>query len=75
MTIHFGGTKMYKDLKRNFLWVGMKREVATYVSQCPTCQQVIAEHQKPLGLLQLLLVPQWKWEHIFMDFVVRLPRS
>ena len=24
MTIHPGGTKMYKDLKRNFWWEGMK---------------------------------------------------
>ena len=66
---------MYKDLKKNFWWEGMKREIATYVSQCLTCQQVKAEHQKLLGLLQPLPVPQWKWEHISMDFVVGLPRS
>ena len=58
MTIHLGGTKMYKDLKRNFWWEGMKRDIATYVSQCLTCQQVKAEHQKPHGLLQPLPVPQ-----------------
>ena len=44
MIIYLGGTKMYKDLKRNFWWEGMKQEVATYVSQCLTCQQVKAEH-------------------------------
>ena len=75
MTVHPGGTKMYKDLKRNFLWKGMKREIATYISQCLTYQQVKAEHQKPPGLLQTLPIPQWKWEHISMDFVVGLPRS
>ena len=75
MTVHPGGTKMYKDLKRNFWWEGMKREIATYVSQCLTFQQVKAEYQKPPGLLQPLPVPQWKWEHISMDFVVGLPRS
>ena len=69
MTVHPGGTKMYKDLKRNFWWEGIKREVATYVSQCLTCQQVKVEHQKPPGLLQSLPVPQWKWERISMDFV------
>ena len=53
----------------------MKRDVAEHVSKCLTCQQVKAEHQRPSGLLQPLSIPQWKWEHITMDFVVGLPRS
>ena len=44
MTVHPGGTKMYKDFKRNFWWEGMKQDVAEYVSKCITCQQVKAEH-------------------------------
>ena len=28
LTVHPGGTKRYRDLKRNFWWEGMKREVA-----------------------------------------------
>ena len=75
LTVHPGGTKMYRDLKQNFWWEGMKREVAEYVSKCLICQQVKVEHQRPLGLLQPLPIPQWKWEHITMDFVVGLPRS
>ena len=53
----------------------MKKHVASYVSQCATYQQIKAEHQRPSGLLQSLEIPQWKWEHITMDFVVGLPRS
>ena len=53
----------------------MKREIAQYISKCLTCQQVKAEHQKPSGLLQSLEVPEWKWEHITMDFVTGLPRT
>ena len=64
---------MYKDLKRNFWWEGMKKDVAVYVSKCLTCQQVKAEHQKPSYLLQPLPVPEWKWDHIAMDFVTKLP--
>ena len=53
----------------------MKREVTVHISKCLTCQQVKAEHQRPAGLLQPLSIPQWKWEHIIMDFVVGLPRT
>jgi len=41
-TIHHGSTKMYKDLKEKFWWNNMKRGIAKYVKQCPTCQQVKA---------------------------------
>ena len=38
-----------------------------------TCQWVKAEHQRPGGRLQLLPIPEWKWDHITMDFVTDLP--
>ena len=45
------------------------------MSRCFVCQQVNAEHQKPLGTLHPLPILEWKWEHITMDFVVGLPRT
>ena len=74
-TVHPGGTKMYRDLRAIYWWVNMKREIAKFIEQCLTCQQVKAEHQRPSGLLKPLLVPEWKWEHIAMDFVVGLPST
>ena len=53
----------------------MKRDIAQYVAQCLVCQQVKVEHQRPTGSLQLLAIPEWKWEHITMDFVTWLPRT
>ncbi|RVW41427.1 Retrovirus-related Pol polyprotein from transposon 17.6 [Vitis vinifera] len=73
--IHPGGTKMYKDLRQNYWWSGMKRDIAQFVAQCLVCQQVKAEHQRPEGSLQPLAIPEWKWEHITMDFVIGLPRT
>jgi hypothetical protein len=66
---------MYKDLKTRYWWYGMKRDIAEYVSLCDTCQRVKAEHQRPVGLLQPLKIPEWKWEEIGMDFIVGLPRN
>ena len=74
-SIHLGSTKMYQDLRQNFWWPNMKREIAEYVSRCLTCQKVKSEHQRPSGLLQPLEIPEWKWEHITMDFVVGLPAT
>jgi hypothetical protein len=57
-SIHLGGNKMYRDLKATYWWYGMKRDVAKYVALCDTCQRVKAEHQRPIGLLQRLQVPE-----------------
>jgi hypothetical protein len=70
-----GITKMYQDLKRMFWSKGMKRDIADFVSRCLTCQNVKVEHQRPLGPLQPLSIPEWKWECITIDFVTRLPRT
>ncbi|GKB07164.1 retrotransposon protein, putative, ty3-gypsy subclass [Tanacetum coccineum] len=67
-SIHPGSTKMYKDLKQNFWWNGMKHDVARFVAKCLTCQQVKIEHQRASGLLQPLDIPTWKWDQISMDF-------
>jgi hypothetical protein len=66
---------MYKDLKTHYWWNGMKRDIAEYVSLCDTCQRVKAEHQRPVGLIQPLKIPEWKWEETGMDFIAGLPRT
>jgi hypothetical protein len=37
-SIHPGGNKMYHDLRATYWWYGMKRDVASYVALCDTCQ-------------------------------------
>ena len=74
-SLHPAMTKMYQDLRTLYWWSGMKRDVVDYVAKCLTCQQVKAEHQRPVGLLQPLGIPEWIWEDITMDFVVGLPKT
>ncbi|GKB21782.1 putative reverse transcriptase domain-containing protein [Tanacetum coccineum] len=71
------GTLYYLDR----IWVplkgelGMKKDIAEYVSKCLTCLEVKTEHQRPYGLLQQPEIPVWKWEGIAMDFMTKLPRT
>jgi hypothetical protein len=67
--IHPESIKMYQDLKQRYWWYGMKKDVAAHVALFDTSQRVKAEHQRPVGLLQPLKVPEWKWEEIGMDFI------
>ncbi|GJT28543.1 retrotransposon protein, putative, ty3-gypsy subclass [Tanacetum coccineum] len=53
-SIHPGSTEMYRDLKQNFWWNGMKHDVARFVAKFLACQQVKIEHQRASGLLQPL---------------------
>ena len=74
-SVHPGSTKMTHDIKAVYWWLGMKKDIAEYVSKCLVCQQVKAEHQRPAGLLQPLSIPEWKWDDIAMDFVTGLPKT
>ncbi|KAL4353676.1 hypothetical protein GQ457_06G014470 [Hibiscus cannabinus] len=72
-SMHPSSTKMYRDLKDDYYWVGLKKDVAEFVSKCMVCQRVNGEHQSSSGLLQPLKIPEWKWEMITINFVTGLP--
>jgi hypothetical protein len=71
-SIYPGSTKMYQDLKQNYWWYGLKRDVVAHVAMYDVCQRVKAEHQRPARLLHPLKIPEWKWEEIGMDFITGL---
>jgi hypothetical protein len=70
---HAGSTKIYHDLRQRFWRTRMKHETALCVSECDTYQKAKADYMKPGGLLQLLSLPDWKWDGSSMDFIVGLP--
>nr|GEV64670.1 retrotransposon protein, putative, Ty3-gypsy subclass [Tanacetum cinerariifolium] len=65
------GCMIRKDIPKE----SMKADITTYVRKCLTYAKVKAEHQIPSGLLVQPEIPQWKWDHITMDFVTKLPKS
>eukprot|EP00253_Pinus_taeda_P002818 PITA_02818 len=66
---------MITSLRKEYYWPGMKRDAIESLSRCLECQQIKAKHQHPTGLLQLLPIPEWKWETISMDFITGLPKT
>ena len=66
---------MVATTRKQYFWLGMKKDIVDYISKFIKCQKVKFEHQQPTGLLQPFPVPEWKWEAISMDFVTRFPMN
>lgn len=73
LSIHPGSNKMYQDLRPQFWWTKMKKEIASHIVRCDTCHRVKVDHLRPADPLQLLAIPSWKWEDISMDFIIGHP--
>jgi hypothetical protein len=72
---HPGYHKTIAAVKNHYIWPGMKKEIIEYIVRCMECQKVKDEHRHPIGLLQPLPIPEWKWEVVTMDFITGLPRT
>ncbi|KAK1631637.1 hypothetical protein QYE76_005952 [Lolium multiflorum] len=72
-SIHPGGTKMYQDLKEQFWWHGMKREIGSYIAKCDIVEsQGRTPTTRRTATAQ---IPEWKWDSVGMDFITGLPKS
>uniref|UniRef100_A0A1U7YQ86 Uncharacterized protein LOC104249407 n=1 Tax=Nicotiana sylvestris TaxID=4096 RepID=A0A1U7YQ86_NICSY len=74
-SVHPGSSKIYHDLKEDYWWNSMKRNVVDFVSRCPNCQKMKDEDQQPGGLAQSMEILMWKWEMMNREFVVGLPHT
>ncbi|XP_024962608.1 uncharacterized protein LOC112502839 [Cynara cardunculus var. scolymus] len=59
-SVHPGTTKIYRDLRNHYWWIGMKQDITDFVACCLTFQQVQIEHQRSGGVLQSLNIPVCK---------------
>jgi hypothetical protein len=73
LSTHLGSSKMYQELRPHYWCTKMKKEIVAYVARCDTCCRVKALHMRPTGLLQPLLVPDWKCDDISVDFTPVFP--
>nr|GEW70981.1 reverse transcriptase domain-containing protein [Tanacetum cinerariifolium] len=74
-SIHPSFDKMYQDMKKLYWWPNMKADIATYVCKYLTYAKVKAEHQRLSGLLVRPEIPQWKWDNIMTNCIIKLPKS
>ena len=72
---HPGRFKTLELVSRNYWWPNMSRYVGQYVLHCDMCLHTKAQRRLPSGELQLLPVPEERWDVISVDFISELPES
>lgn len=72
---HPGRGKTLEIIQREYYWPDMFETIRRFVSCCHTCRRAKASREKYHGLLKPLPVPERRWQHISVDFVVDLPES
>ena len=60
---------------RNYWWPEVTREVKQYVERCDQYQRIKNRAEMPVGKLRPNQVPERPWQHILVDFIMKLPVS
>ena len=72
---HFGISKTFMLVSRDYWWPKMFAFVKSYVTTCDTCARAKIPRHQPYGLLQPLPIPTQQWQSISLDFITDLPQS
>ena len=72
---HGGFRKTLEAVKKDYWWPKLAKSVGQWVATCDSCQRNKASTKKPVGLLQPLQIPEFKFQSIGWDFVTHLPET
>jgi len=72
---HLGQQRILELIKQNYWWLGLKEDIKKYMQGCFKYQQNKVQHQKKLGELYPLEIPQGPWQEISINIIGPLPRS
>jgi hypothetical protein len=61
---HLGYQKTIAAVKKQYYWLGMRKEVIHFISRCLECKKVKAKHKHPTIFLHQFPIPEWKWEAV-----------
>ena len=60
---------------RNYWWPGVTKRVKQYIEGCDQCQRMKNRAEMPVGKLRPNKVPEKSWQHILVDFIMKLLMS
>ena len=65
---HPSPAKTFRMLQSRYFWNGMRSEIIEYVQNCNDCRRSHKPRDKTPGMLHPLPVPEYRWQHICVDF-------
>lgn len=72
---HTGVLKTFKRVQQQYYWPKMRKDIATYVAKCRTCQSIKYDQQKPGGMIGDHRIVKTPWKMISADLLGPFPRS
>ena len=60
--------KTIKMVRHRYSWKSMRKDITQYISNCTACRAAHRPKGKTPGLLHPLPIPQYRWQHICVDF-------
>ena len=71
---HCGVHRTLGMIQRRSYFPRMRKLVSDHISSCDVCQHAKANYHRPRGLMERVSLPVQKWQAIWMDWIVALPR-
>jgi hypothetical protein len=71
---HPGVSAAWRLVSARFLWSGMNSDIASWCTNCVSCQHAKVTKQ-PRASLQPIPIPQRRFSHVYMELVGPLPVS
>lgn len=71
---HLGYFKTISEIRRDFFWPRMARDVEQFVKSCDTCQRIKSATTAPAGRMLTPHVPRVPLTHLALDFIGLLPK-
>jgi hypothetical protein len=72
---HLSREKTLESITRRFFWPSLRKETILYCKTCPTCLRSKHENKKPAGLMQPIPTPDYPWQQVTMDLLLKLPNT